>query len=83
MYALFLETEAAQQIDRYAQDKGVDAEEIKQACYENAVKGGLNSDWFINECLRGDKHKCLTVSGAFYWEGTVEGHKYWSSINDY
>lgn len=95
MYALFLETEAAQQIDRYAQDKGVDAEEIKRKCYANAreyltkcyankIVDGSDGSWdnfWINDCLKDDAHKRWDIDSIMFWFKTPEGHVYWKSIH--
>lgn len=83
MYALFLETKAAEQIDRYVAVNGGDAEEIKQKCYANAKPHGRNDDWWVNRCLNGDSHKDCSVDSLFTWRNTKEGIDYWERINDY
>lgn len=83
MYALFLETEAAQQIDRYAEGKGLDAEEIKRKCYTNAVTRGKDDNWWFERCIKNDAHKHHTVDSLFTWSKSPEGHDYWRNVQDW
>lgn len=91
MYALFLETEAAAQIDRYVADKGGDAEAIKQRAYAESLKqrrhyGRGNteeeaSNWWVERCLKDDSHKVIDINACFTWFQSVEGQGYWSNIH--
>lgn len=93
MYALFLETQAAAQIDRYVVTHGGDADAIKQACYNNTFEQGKTvhyfkgktqeefDSWWVNKCLEGDYHKQYDVDSLFTWSHTPEGHGYWASIS--
>lgn len=81
MYALFLETEAASEIDRFVADHGGDAEDIKLKCYANSVKDGKDDDWWISRCLNDDNHKEFTIYDLFYWRETPEGHEFWGEIH--
>lgn len=95
MYALFLEIEAAAQIDRYVAVHGGDADAIKQACYNNTFEQGKAKfyykgktqeefdSWWANKCLEEDAHKYQTIDSLFTWSDTPEGHEYWSNIDDY
>lgn len=90
MYALFLETEAAAQIDRYAADNGLDAEAIKQRAYAESLKQRRSygrgeteedaSNWWVERCLKDDSHKVIDVDACFTWSSSVEGHNYWRTI---
>jgi hypothetical protein len=81
MYKLFLETKASKQIDAFAKDKGIDAEDIKKHYYEQ-ITDWTDNDW-IAECLDGNAHTAYGISGLLRWKDTAEGHEYWSIINDY
>lgn len=83
MYALFLETEAASQIDRFVAANGGDAEDIKQKCYANSVDQGKNENWWVTKCLKGDSHKEYDVNILIDWEETPEGINYWCGVDDY
>lgn len=85
MYALFLETEAAEEIDRYVAANGGDAEDIKQRCYKNAKEQyeehhASFDDWIVRQCLNDDLHETLNVDDLFIWRDTPEGHEYWAKI---
>lgn len=94
MYALFLESKAAQQIDAYVAENGGDAEEIKQKAYhystntKDIVYGRgktleAQSSWWVNRCLKDDSHKNLDINSLFTWHETEEGKPFWLKINKY
>lgn len=93
MYALFLETKACEQIDRYVAANGGDADDIKQKCYDNARKylsqwrgdrsDQAGDDWWVKLCLKHDSHKKCDVDSLMYWHETPEGQEFWSRVNDY
>lgn len=83
MYALFLETRAAEQIDRYVAENGGDAEEIKQKCYANTLARGHDDNWWFNKCIKDDSHKECSVASLFLWRNSKEGQRYWEVIHRY
>lgn len=93
MYALFLESKAAQQIDAYVAANGGDAEEIKQKAYYNSIHVDRDygrgagpeeqSTWWVNLCLKGDLHKTLDINSSFTWSSTPEGQNFWIKIHKY
>lgn len=93
MYALFLETKACEQIDRYVAAHGGDADAIKQKCYANACDYLLQEslegagqewdNWWVKHCLDGDSHKEYDVDQLMLWEGTPEGSAFWARVSNY
>jgi hypothetical protein len=90
MYALFLETEAAKQIDRYVVAHGGDGDAIKLKCYINAQAYKLKREkdksqqawdnWWVSRCLNGDSHTEQSIDSLMVWADTPEGHEYWYNI---
>lgn len=93
MYALFLETEASKQIDRYVAAKGGDADAIKMKCYINAQACRLDREedksqqawdnWWVSRCLKGDSHQHESIDSLMIWKDTPEGHEYWFAIYNF
>lgn len=84
MYALFLETVAARQCERYALNHGLDAEKLKQDAYANCnigVHGAKqDDDWWVKKCLYDDSHKVFTLNGLFLWRRTQQGEEFWRNV---
>lgn len=92
MYALFLETEASKQINRYVAAHEGDADAIKLKCYINAQAYKLRyerdksqqawDNWWIERCLRGDRHQEESIDSLMVWRDTPEDHDYWFDIHN-
>lgn len=91
MYALFLESYAARQIDASYEADLAKAEEVKLKAYANSIKVGNHygrgkteeeqSGWWVEQCLEGDRHKELDLNELFTWGITPEGQDFWAKIN--
>lgn len=86
MYELFLETEAARQIDDWVAqnpDRGYDVEEVLQRAYDNLLEQKSNgSDYLVTRCINNDSHRSLNIDEAFIWSDTEEGHEFWERIHN-
>lgn len=97
MYELYLETFACKQIDAYCLELAGGpveyAEELKRVAYKNFLSYASNfkrrfdrseegaSNWLIDQCINGDRHKSLTIDTSFMWSRTDHGSDFWERVH--